>query len=283
MNGASSYSGLVDKAFMFILGTSVLLLIGLTAVMIYFLVQLPPVEEPEPRADRRQRHPGNPVDRAADHPGPGDVLLRLGRLQGHARHPRRRHARHRARPRCGPGSSSIENGKQSTELIVPTGRPVSLNLQSADVIHSFFVPAFRLKEDCMPGPREPRLVRDRPATASTTSSAPSTAANGTAPCCRWSSRSPPRNSTSGWAWTPARRPAPSADAQGLRGLPHHRRLQAHRPRLQGHVRQDRKRGDRRREPREITVDEEYIRKSILEPTADLVEGYQALMPPRGIC
>ena len=32
--------------------------------------------------------------------------------------------------------------------------------------------------------------------------------------------------------------------------------------------------------REITVDEEYIRKSILEPNADLVEGYQALMPPQ---
>ena len=33
--------------------------------------------------------------------------------------------------------------------------------------------------------------------------------------------------------------------------------------------------------REITVDEDYIRKSILDPNADLVEGYQALMPPQG--
>ena len=32
--------------------------------------------------------------------------------------------------------------------------------------------------------------------------------------------------------------------------------------------------------RQITVDEEYIRKSILDPNADLVEGYQALMPPQ---
>ena len=44
-----------------------------------------------------------------------------------------------------------ENGKQSTELVVPVGRPVAVNLESADVIHSFFVPAFRLKEDCVPG------------------------------------------------------------------------------------------------------------------------------------
>ena len=48
MNGASSYSGLVDKAFIFILGTSVFLLIGLTAVMIYFLVRYRRSKNPNP-------------------------------------------------------------------------------------------------------------------------------------------------------------------------------------------------------------------------------------------
>jgi cytochrome c oxidase subunit 2 len=33
------------------------------------------------------------------------------------------------------------------------------------------------------------------------------------------------------------------------------------------------------ELREIVVDEEYIRRSILEPNADVVEGYQPVMPP----
>ena len=37
------------------------------------------------------------------------------------------------------------------ELHVPTGRPVKLTLTSEDVIHSFFVPAFRLKMDAVPG------------------------------------------------------------------------------------------------------------------------------------
>jgi cytochrome c oxidase subunit 2 len=32
--------------------------------------------------------------------------------------------------------------------------------------------------------------------------------------------------------------------------------------------------------RQVVVDEEYVRKSILEPAADLVEGYQPLMPPQ---
>jgi cytochrome c oxidase subunit 2 len=36
-------------------------------------------------------------------------------------------------------------------LTVPTGRPVRLLLTSRDVIHSFFVPAFRLKQDALPG------------------------------------------------------------------------------------------------------------------------------------
>lgn len=37
------------------------------------------------------------------------------------------------------------------ELHVPVGRPVVIELTSADVIHSFFVPAFRIKQDAVPG------------------------------------------------------------------------------------------------------------------------------------
>jgi cytochrome c oxidase subunit 2 len=36
-------------------------------------------------------------------------------------------------------------------LHVPTGRPVKLTMTSQDVIHSFFVPAFRVKADVLPG------------------------------------------------------------------------------------------------------------------------------------
>jgi cytochrome c oxidase subunit II len=44
-----------------------------------------------------------------------------------------------------------ENGVKSRDLVVPAGRPVALELTSQDVIHSFFVPAFRVKVDCVPG------------------------------------------------------------------------------------------------------------------------------------
>jgi cytochrome c oxidase subunit 2 len=37
------------------------------------------------------------------------------------------------------------------ELHVPAGRPVRIVLKSRDVIHSFFLPNFRLKQDAVPG------------------------------------------------------------------------------------------------------------------------------------
>lgn len=45
-----------------------------------------------------------------------------------------------------------EHGIRTTnELHVPVGRPVKLIMTSSDVIHSFFVPAFRNKMDVVPG------------------------------------------------------------------------------------------------------------------------------------
>ncbi len=44
-----------------------------------------------------------------------------------------------------------ENGLRSTELRVPVGKPIKLQLTSQDVIHSFYAPAFRIKQDVVPG------------------------------------------------------------------------------------------------------------------------------------
>ena len=43
------------------------------------------------------------------------------------------------------------NGASSPKLYVPVGRPVKVNLVSSDVIHGFFLPAFRVKRDVVPG------------------------------------------------------------------------------------------------------------------------------------
>ncbi|MCK4509857.1 MAG: cytochrome c oxidase subunit II [Desulfuromonadales bacterium] len=46
---------------------------------------------------------------------------------------------------------TYENGKTSDKLYVPVGQPVKIRLTSEDVLHSFYVPAFRVKRDCVPG------------------------------------------------------------------------------------------------------------------------------------
>jgi len=43
------------------------------------------------------------------------------------------------------------NGKQDNVLRVPVRKPINLLLSSADVVHSLFIPAYRIKEDCVPG------------------------------------------------------------------------------------------------------------------------------------
>ncbi|MFM7675512.1 MAG: cytochrome c oxidase subunit II [Synechococcus sp.] len=59
-----------------------------------------------------------------------------------------------------PGSS-ITSG----ELHVPVGRPVQLRMEARDVIHAFWVPQFRLKQDVIPG--QPTLMSFTPTRAGT--------------------------------------------------------------------------------------------------------------------
>ena len=52
-------------------------------------------------------------------------------------------------------------------LHIPTGQPVKLTMVSQDVIHSFFVPTYRIKQDAVPGrystvwSNVPRVVDDQ--------------------------------------------------------------------------------------------------------------------------
>jgi cytochrome c oxidase subunit II len=53
----------------------------------------------------------------------------------------------------------------SGELHVPVGADVQLNLSALDVIHSFWVPQFRIKQDALPGiPTQLRFVATKPGT-----------------------------------------------------------------------------------------------------------------------
>jgi cytochrome c oxidase subunit 2 len=43
------------------------------------------------------------------------------------------------------------------QLHVPVGTPVIVRLEAVDVIHSFFIPAFRIKQDAVPGMSDTRV------------------------------------------------------------------------------------------------------------------------------
>ena len=45
----------------------------------------------------------------------------------------------------------VEGQREINELHVPVGRDIKLIMTSQDVIHSFYVPAFRVKQDVLPG------------------------------------------------------------------------------------------------------------------------------------
>jgi cytochrome c oxidase subunit II len=44
-----------------------------------------------------------------------------------------------------------EGPREINSLHIPVGRPIKLTMTSQDVIHSFFIPAFRVKQDVLPG------------------------------------------------------------------------------------------------------------------------------------
>jgi cytochrome c oxidase subunit II len=46
---------------------------------------------------------------------------------------------------------TYDNGKTANKLYVPVGQPVKIELSADDVLHSFYVPAFRVKRDMVPG------------------------------------------------------------------------------------------------------------------------------------
>ena len=50
-----------------------------------------------------------------------------------------------------PEDPAAKDDFTSNELVIPVGKPVHVFLRSRDVIHSFYVPVFRLYQDAVPG------------------------------------------------------------------------------------------------------------------------------------
>lgn len=143
---------LVDDSFIFIVGISVILLVGITAAMIYFVFRYSEKNNPKPD----QSITGSTTLEILWTVIPLLLVLAMF-FYGYAGFKEMRNVPPNAMVVKVTGKMwfwhfEYENKKTSdTLLYLPADKDVKFELQSVDVNHSFYVPAFRVKEDCIPG------------------------------------------------------------------------------------------------------------------------------------
>jgi cytochrome c oxidase subunit 2 len=150
MNGASNFVEGVDLTFIIILGISVFFLVGITTVMIYFVIRYS--RKRNPKATQIE---GNNKLEIIWTVIP-TILVLIMFYYGWLGFRPMRQVPDNAIPLKAYGMMwswqfEYPNGKKSAELVVPLNQPVKLDLISRDVLHSLYIPAFRIKEDVVPG------------------------------------------------------------------------------------------------------------------------------------
>jgi cytochrome c oxidase subunit II len=147
--GSSPFADYVDATFLFVVGLSLLVLLGLLIAMVYFVVRY-----------SRKRNP-NPTNIEGNVPleiawtviplGLFMVMFYLG-WQGYLKISTipEEAVPVRVTARMWSWTFAYPNGVTTDTLRVPVNVPVKLLLNSADVNHSFYIPAFRVKKDVIP-------------------------------------------------------------------------------------------------------------------------------------
>jgi len=141
----------VDPVFMFIFGISLVLLIGITATMIFFVVRYRRSRNPEPTSQAS----GSPLLEVVWTVLPTVLVIGMFYYGWTSylslRTVPKNAMQVKAEARMWSWDFIYENGRHSGKLYVPVGQPVQVNLESEDVVHGFYVPAFRIKRDVVPG------------------------------------------------------------------------------------------------------------------------------------
>ena len=141
----------IDPVFIFIFGASLVLLFGITAVMIWFVYRYHRSRSPKPTSAAE----GNFWLEAVWIVLPTVLVLAMF-YYGWAGFMSLRNVPAGAMPvdataRKWSWNFSYPGGRNSPKLYVPVGKPVKVNLTSLDVLHGFYIPAFRVKRDVVPG------------------------------------------------------------------------------------------------------------------------------------
>jgi cytochrome c oxidase subunit 2 len=284
---ASNFVAGVDLAFMIILGISIFFLIALTATMLIFIYRY-----------RKDRHP-----KAIQNEGSNKleviwtaiplvlvlIMFYFGWMGWKPmKNPPEDAMRVKAIARMWNFQFQYENGKITDSLYVPINEPVVLDLVALDVLHSLYVPAFRVKEDMVPGQEKVMWF------------IPGTEGDFDLFCTEYCGlehsymftgvKVMPKDEFDAWiADTTAAAPVVDTETsladQGYEVLRRNGCNACHSSdgsKLVGPSYLGGWGGTRLvktgREEREVPIDEEYIRRSIYEPNADVVDGYnQGLM------
>lgn len=267
----------IDPVFMFIFGVSLVLLLGIAATMVAFVIRYRRSRSPEPTSQVA----GNLWLEVTWIVLPTFLVLAMF-FYGWSGYLALRNVPEgamevTATARMWSWSFAYPNGKTSNKLYVAVNKPVKVELVSRDVIHGFYLPAFRVKRDVVPGMKNYAwFVATKPGSydlfcsqyCGTGHSAMITTVEAL-PEAKFA------------AWLEQKESNPG---RGL--LEKHGCLGCHTldgkpgvgPTFKGLWGRGETVLTNGRE-RHITVDEAYVRQSILEPNADVVKGFQPVMPP----
>lgn len=149
LSNASNFIKEVDGVFLFILGVSVLLLILITFLMVYFVIKYNRKKNLTPKNIK-----GNTTLEIIWTVIPTILVVGMFYYGWYG------YKKMTAAPKDAfeinvtgkmwAWEFTYPNGLKTDTLVVPINKPIKLNLQSIDVNHSFFIPAFRIKRDVIP-------------------------------------------------------------------------------------------------------------------------------------
>jgi cytochrome c oxidase subunit 2 len=140
----------VDNVLIYIFGFSLILLLGITVVTIYFVVKYRRSKYPEPTSQVE----GSWVLEITWTVLPIIIVMTMF-WYGWTNYVGLREVPEgalevSATARMWSWQFEYPDGRKESKLYVPVNTPIKVQLHSVDVIHSFFVPAFRIKRDTVP-------------------------------------------------------------------------------------------------------------------------------------